>query len=261
MHQATRFIAIALLWAAGFWGINILLGSGTGSPIGGLLIGLGGISPTVAALYLVFRQGDAAVRADFFRRIWDPRPLRGAWLALILGIPVGLLWAAIGLARWLGDAQASFQVQGGFSENWLALLPFALFVLFFGPVPEEIGWRGYLLDALRQRHQAWRASLIIAAVWGLWHVPLFFIAGYPLQEMRGDAGALVLYFALLFPKSVFYTWIYLHTQRSILAAILLHFAINFSGMLWETTVLADGLLLLLYTALAAFCSTQRQTLF
>jgi hypothetical protein len=48
------------------------------------------------------------------------------------------------------------------------LAMFALFVLIFGPVPEEIGWRGHALDALQARWSALAASLLLGAAWARW---------------------------------------------------------------------------------------------
>jgi uncharacterized protein len=50
-----------------------------------------------------------------------------------------------------------------------------LMMLFLGPI-EEFGWRG-VMQPLLQRHMApiW-AGLIIGAIWGLWHLPAFFLS-------------------------------------------------------------------------------------
>jgi len=37
------------------------------------------------------------------------------------------------------------EAAGHFLEQPLTILPFALFILLFGPLLEEIGWRGYAL--------------------------------------------------------------------------------------------------------------------
>lgn len=54
---------------------------------------------------------------------------------------------------------------------------FAGFVLVLGPVPEEIGWRGYALDRLQNRWSALGASLGPRRGWAAWHIPLFFMEG------------------------------------------------------------------------------------
>ncbi len=56
---------------------------------------------------------------------------------------------------------------------WLPLI--ALQVALIGPLSEELGWRGYALDALQARWSAAASSLVVGLAWSLWHLPLFFI--------------------------------------------------------------------------------------
>lgn len=42
---------------------------------------------------------------------------------------------------------------------------------------EEIGWRGFALPRLLDRHTALTASLILGNLWALFHLPLFFTRG------------------------------------------------------------------------------------
>ena len=57
-----------------------------------------------------------------------------------------------------------------------ALVALLGMMLFLGPV-EELGWRG-LAQPLLQRHLApiW-AGALIGLIWGLWHLPAFFLSG------------------------------------------------------------------------------------
>ena len=50
-------------------------------------------------------------------------------------------------------------------------------MIFFGGGQEELGWRGYILDPLEERLGPWLGNLVLAVVWAVWHVPLFFIPG------------------------------------------------------------------------------------
>lgn len=250
MGRIKYFILIVLLWPAFFYGLNIALGLGVGPLTGNLTVALGGISPTLAALFLLFRYAGREERNDFFRRIWDPKRIPGTQWAVIVLLPPAVLLAGIGLAQLAGSTEATFQAESSLFPQWWSVIPFVLFILFLGPIPEEIGWRGYLLDGLTFRMSGWKASLIVALVWSLWHVPLFFIEGYPLREKLGDPAALTLYFALLFPVSQVYTWVFYRTGRSILAAILFHFFINFFGTMWEADATTDFISLILWTAAA-----------
>lgn len=61
-------------------------------------------------------------------------------------------------------------------EGTRAVLMVMLMMIFLGPV-EEFGWRG-VMQPLLQRHLApiW-AGFIIGIIWGVWHLPAFFLAG------------------------------------------------------------------------------------
>ena len=135
------------------------------------------------------------------------------WYAVALGLPVILALAAAGLHLALG-ARSSIEFGG------LSVLNFVVFVLIVG---EELGWRGYALPRLLARRSALAASLILGVLWGLWHLPTFFVPGAPQHGLPITAFLL-----LTMAYSVLFTWIYLHTGGSVLIATLFHGAINLS---------------------------------
>jgi membrane protease YdiL (CAAX protease family) len=112
----------------------------------------------------------------------------------------------------------------------LGLLATLLFILVIGPLPEEIGWRGYLLDRLQARWSALRASLTLALIWWSWHLPLFVLPGYFDAFGRGAPSPLDLLYGIV-PSAILYTWVYNNTRRSVLAVIALHFMQNLTGEL------------------------------
>src|SRR5829696_9351800 len=50
----------------------------------------------------------------------------------------------------------------------LVLTFFPVFFVF--AVGEEMGWLGYAIDPMQDRWGALKASIIMGAVWGLWHL-------------------------------------------------------------------------------------------
>jgi membrane protease YdiL (CAAX protease family) len=139
------------------------------------------------------------------------------YLIVLLGMPALIVGSAI-LSAWLSGESFHFS-QG---HRQLALYPVLLsLVLDPGPLGEELGWRGFALPRLLQRHSALTASIILGLIWGIWHLPAFFINGLPQNQLSLPAflvGCVAL--------SVLITWVYQHTQGSTLFAILIHWIFN-----------------------------------
>ena len=108
----------------------------------------------------------------------------------------------------------------------LMIVPFALRGFLHGPFPEELGWRGYVLDRLQARWNALVSSLILGAIWALWHLPLFFIKDMYHYSQGAWSAWFWLFMVGIIPLAVIFTWIFNNTRRSTLAAILFHFMAN-----------------------------------
>jgi membrane protease YdiL (CAAX protease family) len=135
------------------------------------------------------------------------------WYAVGLGLPMVLALTAAGLHLLLG-AQTSVNFGG------LSALNFVVFALIVG---EELGWRGYALPRLLAKRSALAASLILGVLWGAWHLPTFFVPGAPQYGLPFSAFVL-----LTMAYSVLLSWVYVHTNGSVLIATLFHGAINLS---------------------------------
>ena len=99
-----------------------------------------------------------------------------------------------------------------------------LVVLFVNGFGEEVGWRGFLAKILLRTHSIAYTSTVISVVWGLWHLPLFFIVN---SYRDFGVGGILGWSVGLWFGSVFLVWLYQFTQHSILAVVLWHVAYNF----------------------------------
>jgi membrane protease YdiL (CAAX protease family) len=79
------------------------------------------------------------------------------------------------------------------------------------------------LPLLLEKGSALTASLILGALWGLWHLPTFLVPGTPQYGLP-----LVAFVLLTVEYSILMTWVFLHTHGSVLIATLFHGAINLS---------------------------------
>jgi len=107
------------------------------------------------------------------------------------------------------------------SKPPIALGYFLLILFIGGPLGEEIGWRGYLLQKLEQFIPSVVASILVGIVWTGWHLPMFIfhISGYDIP--------LVIYLLQTIYLSLIFTWVFHKSNRSIGAVILFHTMDNF----------------------------------
>jgi membrane protease YdiL (CAAX protease family) len=92
-------------------------------------------------------------------------------------------------------------------------------------VGEEIGWRGFALPHLLATRKPWEASTIIGVLWGLWHLPLFFVAGMP-----QFGHPIVPFIGYTIALSVILTVLAQRTAGSVIVATLFHGSVNTLGV-------------------------------
>lgn len=228
------------------WLIAIFIFAGIKQLPGKIMLAVGGIGPAVSAIILVTRSANKAQKKDYWRRLINFRLITGRGLLFLFLFPVISPVVSILISLSLGGSLSQFRLDEQISSNFLSIIPFAIFILFLGPVPEELGWRGYWLDKLRSKYSGLTASLIIAVGWSIWHLPLFFMPGYPLQEFTASAARLAVYFLLLLPLSIIYTYVFYRNNRSTISAILFHFMVNFTGSIIAIELQTEWIQLIVY---------------
>lgn len=185
---------------------------------------LGALSASLAGIILAaVERGPAGVRELLGRVLIWRVGLR--WWAFVLLFPIVPSVAALYL----------FNVLGGPVVDWRALqplysvVPMIVLLTVLAGLGEEIGWRGFALPRLQARHSALAASLIIGALWGIWHIPLFLTEGTSQHEWLMQGGWLLSaggYMVFVIAWSIQYTWVFNNTKGSVLMAAVLHGAGN-----------------------------------
>ena len=245
-NSLTYFI-FALGWSTVFWTASALLSPGE-DPSQSVLFLIGGAGPLIAALVLTYTREDRRTRGDFWVRAYDSRRIRWPWSAATLLLHPAIILIAFGLGAAFGDPAPTLNPRAG---SLTSLLTLAFFVFWFGPLPEELGWRGFALDRLQVRQTALVASLILGSVWALWHVPLFFIPGTFQFELGFGSARAWIFLLSNIPLSVLITWVFNNTDRSTLSAVLIHWTGNLTGALLPKSDLVAGLELVLLVVAAA----------
>jgi membrane protease YdiL (CAAX protease family) len=220
-NRGASLVAFFLLTFAITWGLALLIVLFPGpfeaffgklSPSNPVFI-VAVAGPTIAATTLTFARGGWSGLRMLYARLTQWR-FGLQWYALLLvGMPL------LGyLASWAAGSKPKYDLS-----TPAVLVMLLLNELILGPLGEELGWRGFALPRLLQRFSPLVASLILGAIWGLWHLPAFFLSGLPQANL---ALPIFLFGALCL--SILATWIYTHTGGSVLSMVLFHFMINCS---------------------------------
>ena len=122
------------------------------------------------ALYLTLRRAERiSLRAFLRRAVHTPHPLRAALVTGLFCAP------ALAFAICCGTPNGA---------AWYMLpLGFLVMVPFVG-IAEETGWRGFLQPALEKRLPFPVATSVTAAIWYVWHLPLWL---HPSSNHYGDS--------------------------------------------------------------------------
>jgi membrane protease YdiL (CAAX protease family) len=215
-HPVAAFVvgAYGFTW---FWWTPSMLG------FEGALVSLamfvGAFGPAISGATMI-RLGNGSargwMRAQFRWRV----PLR--WYAFALGLPV-LIVSVTSAAFVLGGGDLEFSLLGG---NLAMLVPLLLFVTLLGGGNEEPGWRGFALPRLQRRWAPVRATLLLGAVWALWHVPILIAAGgHGLNPLPFALIIIALFVGIAGGYAFPLTFLYNRTQSTFLC-MLLHGAYN-----------------------------------
>ena len=170
--------------------------------------------PFLAALVvLAITQGKSGIGGLLRRMVRWRVGIR--WYAVALLLPVGIALAATALNVLLGAQAPSAADLGG----WTGLFSTFAVVLLIpgaGGAWEEPGWRGFALPSLQAVRSALVASLILGAVWALWHLPFVVATG----QMGGWDIVIIMAWTLVL------TWVYNGTGSSVLIVMLFHAMFN-----------------------------------
>jgi uncharacterized protein len=183
-------------------------------------------SPAIAGFWLVGRHYGLRGLGSFLRRLTLWRMPAAWWLLLLIGLPA---------VFYIGAAFKGTLTDPFPFSPWYGVLPALAIGLVIGPI-EEFGWRGVALPLLQRRLAPLWSALILGAIWGLWHVPAFFLSGTP--QSAWSLGPFMLGVLAI---SVILTPMFNAARGSLLVAALFHFQMNGpawpDAQPWDTAVL------------------------
>lgn len=159
---------------------------------------------------------------------------------LVAFSPLAFLLVAV-LGAWVSGRPlpplADFGLYSGVpATGLLGSLLLVIIAAILGAFGEEIGWRGFALPRLQHRFSPLVASLILAVLWALWHLPLFFVVATYRAFGAVDYVGLVIGLSC---GAIVLTWLYNRSGGSILLVAIWHGVFNVaSGTQAATGVIA-----------------------
>jgi hypothetical protein len=240
-------LTYAISWT--IWLSMVVLSLDIQTPLGRTLNIIAIFGPTLAGLILTAVHHGSSGVGQLIGRLWQPKP-RSAWIGVALLLPLAIMAVAALIAFLMGDLLLSTAAAAG----WLLLLGEFVRIFFFGgPLGEEIGWRGYALPRLLRHHSPMKASVLLGLVWGVWHAPIYAIAGTGQNEMVRNGGSFPFLFVAFvvwtIGLSILFTWFYKMARGNLLVIILLHAAVNTAVFLPTFLVIQSGMVPLLNAGL------------
>ncbi len=183
---------------------NFLLLLGQFAPFGPLI---------AAIIVLGITEKKSSIR-NLFKAAWNWK-FNKRWLLLVIGLPFALTILSYLAIVFIQGVE--FKVA-----LYMPIYILIFFMLVSGPF-EEFGWRGYALPKLMKKFNPIISTLIIGFIWGLWHLPLHYMAGTVQSSIP------FWQFILVTMEGAFiYTYLFKKTNCNLTVMILFHYFSNFA---------------------------------
>ncbi|MCA9934757.1 MAG: CPBP family intramembrane metalloprotease [Ardenticatenaceae bacterium] len=225
-HQKSRnpwkFFLLTFAYSWIIWIPSVLDGIGIDLPfsVAGystVAVIIGAFAPLLAAITLIARKDASKGIKSYLGQALDfhIKPLY-LILALVLPLVIHVIAHYLALGVGLDVAQTLFPTETPIAPIILAI-PYFILMMVIGGGQEEFGWRGYAQEPLQEKIGVIPASLVIGVIWGIWHLPLWFMAG----DLH-SAYSFLAFVMMTTSISVMYAWLYNSSGKKLIVVIFFH---------------------------------------
>ncbi|MBQ6220349.1 MAG: CPBP family intramembrane metalloprotease [Methanosphaera sp.] len=189
-----------------------------------MLVGL--MAPAIVSTVFIMMSKSDALKQDFKNKMlgfYKVKWLNVLWAVIVFAI---VIVCSIMLSLPFGQSLGQFSFTEGFSFTGVGIAG-AFITITIASIIEEVGWKGYCEDSIGNYMNWFWESMIFGVLWSLWHLPLIFISGTYQAGLMVNPLYVINFFVSGIPMGFVITWVYLESDRSILACMIFHFFVNF----------------------------------
>lgn len=255
-YRPVLFFALTYLFTWIFWIPAIFVPENAGAGL--MFIGL--LAPAVVSTIFVVVSGSDMLKKDLKIKLIGFYKVK--WKNVLVAIIqfAGIIVASILLSLLVGQSADQFAFTEDFSFTGVGIAG-ALLTVTLASIIEEVGWKGYCEDSIGAYMNWFRESLIFGALWSFWHFPLIFIKGTYQSGLMVNPVYVVNFFISGIPLGFIITWVYLASDRSILACMIYHMFVNFMQERIAMTPETKCVETVVVTAVAAFIVITNKEMF
>lgn len=221
-RQPWKFFLLTFVYSWVIWIPSVLDGIGIELPfdVAGysmVVVIIGAFAPLMAAITLVARADGWKGTKTFLKQSLDFH-FKPIYLVVAFTLPLLIHAIAHYLAPAVGFevAETLFPTETSVPPIVMAI-PYLLLMLLIGGGQEEFGWRGYAQEPLQEKYGVIPASLIIGVIWGIWHLPLWFMSG----DLH-SAYSFLAFVIMTTSISLMYAWLYNASGKKLIIVMLFH---------------------------------------
>lgn len=221
-YRPVLFFICAYFFTWIFWIPAIFVPETAGSVL--MLVGL--IAPAVVSTAFVLVSGNAELKKDLKDKIigfYKVKWVNVFWAVVVFAL---IVIFSILLSLLFGQSLKQFSFTEDFSFTGVGIGT-AFVTITVASIIEEVGWKGYCEDSIGQYMNWFWESLLFGVLWSLWHLPLIFIEGTYQAGLMVNPLYVINFFVSGIPLGYIITWVYLVSDRSILACMIFHLFVNF----------------------------------
>ena len=221
-YRPVLFFALAYLFTWIFW-IPAIFAT---ENIGAILMLIGLIAPAAVSTAFILFSGSDTLKRDLRNKLTGFYKVRWRNVFLAVLVFAVIVVCSILLSLAFGQSIDQFSFTEDFSFTGVGIGS-AVVTIALASIIEEVGWKGYCEDSIGNYMNWFWESVIFGVLWSFWHFPLIFIKGTYQAGLMVNPLYVINFFISGIPLGFIITWVYLASDRSILACMVFHLIVNF----------------------------------